>query len=274
VVPYTRGREVYRDPEDIVAECRRLVSQGYKEITLLGQTVNSYNHAKANFAELLKLVDAITGDFWIRFVSSHPNFFSPDVIQAWRTAKHITPYLHLAVQSGNDVVLQRMNRKYTIEKFKDVVAQIRAAVPRVAVSTDVIVGYSGETEEHFNQSVQLFEDVKFDMAYIAQYSVRKGTVGAKLYADDVPIPEKKRRDRELNSVLERVALANNQKYVNQNVRVLVEGHTKGFWMGKSESYKTVKIKPPTEADNLTGQFVDVKISQALPWGLLGEKITV
>lgn len=272
VVPYTRGREVYRDPDDIVAECKRLVQSGYKEITLLGQTVNSYNHEKANFAELLKRVDAISGDYWIRFVSSHPNFFSDEMIDAWKRGAHITPYLHLAVQSGSDLMLTRMNRKYTVQKFKDVVNSIRAAVPRVAVSTDVIVGFSGETSDEFQESRKLFEEMRFDMAYIAQYSVRKGTVGAKIYADDVSREEKKQRDIELNKVLEECARVNNKKYIGQVVRVLVEGHNKGFWTGKSDSYKTVKIQPQANGKNLAGEFVWVRITGALAWGLAGERV--
>lgn len=271
VVPYTRGREVYRDPDEIVAECKRLVDNGYKEITLLGQTVNSYNHEKANFSKLLQLIDAIEGDYWIRFVSSHPNFFSDDVIDTWKKGKHLTPYLHLAVQSGDDEMLLKMNRKYNIKKFKDVVAKIRVAVPRVAVSTDVIVGYSGETEDHFLKTVELFEEMQFDMAYISKYSIRKGTLGEKLYADDVNYEEKKRRDVELNSVLREVAYKKNKKLVGSNVKVLIDGHNKGYWMGKSDTYKTIKIQSNGTDENLTGQFVDVRITEALPWGLLGER---
>lgn len=272
VVPYTRGREVYRDPDDIVAECTRLVQGGYKEITLLGQTVNSYNHQKANFAKLLEGVDAISGDYWIRFVSSHPNFFTDEVIGVWKRGAHIAPSLHLAVQSGNDAMLRRMNRKYTVQKFKDVVNSIRAAVPRVAVSTDVIVGFSGETEEEFRDSMNLFEEMRFDMAYISQYSVRRGTVGAKLYADDVSQEEKKRRDVELNTALEKGALENNKKYVGKVIRVLVEGHKKGFWTGKSDTHKTVRIQPKENNGVLAGEFVRVKIIDAKPWGLAGESI--
>ncbi len=272
VVPYTRGREVYRDPDEIVSECRRLVEGGYKEITLLGQTVNSYNHEQANFAKLLEMVDATPGDYWIRFVSSHPNFFTEEVIRAWQKSKHITPYLHLAVQSGNNFMLERMNRKYTIEKFKDVVRSIRSAIPDVFVSTDVIVGYSGETEDYFQDSIKLFEELQFDMAYISQYSLRKGTVGAKMFADDITKPEKKRRDMELNKVLKKVALENNKKYIGKTTRVLVEGRAKGFWNGKSYSYKTVRIQPKEMDKNMVGQFVEAKVIEALPWGLLAERV--
>jgi len=272
VVPYTRGREVYRDPDEIVSECRRLVEVGYKEITLLGQTVNSYNHKKANFSKLLQMIDAIEGDYWIRFVSSHPNFFSDDVIDTWKKGTHLTPYLHLAVQSGDNEMLQKMNRKYSIEKFKDVVAKIRAVVPGVAVSTDIIVGYSGETEEHFLKTMELFREMRFDMAYISKYSIRKGTLGEKLHADDVSYEEKKRRDAELNLVLKEVAHKNNKKLVGKNMKILVESHSKGYWMGKSDSFKTVKIQPNENDENFAGQFVDVKIVEALPWGLLAERV--
>lgn len=270
VVPYTRGREVYRDPKDILAECVQLIRNGYKEITLLGQTVNSYNHPSANFAKLLRMIDEIPGDYWIRFVSSHPNFFTDEVIDSWKFSQHITPYLHVAVQSGHNFILERMNRRYTIEKFKDTVDKIRSAVPGLAVSTDVIVGYCGETNEHFQKTVELFEEMKFDMAYISQYSVRKGTLGAKIFTDDVSREEKKQRDVKLNKVLELCALENNKKYVGSLVRVLVEGHNKGHWTGKTHNYKTVKINPQGLHDNLAGQFVTAQVIDAMPWGLLAK----
>lgn len=272
VVPYTRGPEVYRDPDDILRECRELIQKGYKEITLLGQTVNSYRHQKCNFAELLEMIDRIDGDFWIRFVSSHPNFFYDQLIDVWKKSRHITPYLHLAVQSGDNTVLERMNRKYTVERFIDVVEKIRKAIPEIAVSTDVIVGFSGETREQFERTKELFRRISFDMAYIAQYSVRPGTVGAKIYKDDVPQAEKERREKELNAILEETALKKNTSYIGRVVKVLVEKHRKGFWLGKSATFKTVKFPPLEKEENLTGTFVPVRITNAMPWGLFGERV--
>ena len=273
VVPYTRGPETYRDPDEIVAECRDLVAKGYKEITLLGQTVNSYNHKKCNFAQLMKRIDSLRGDFWLRFISSHPNFFTKEFIGVWKRSDHIAPYLHLAVQSGDDDVLKKMNRRYTVEKFCDVVKEIREAIPNLAVSTDAIVGYSSETKKQFQKTVKLFSEMRFDMAYISQYSVRKGTAGEKLYTDDVPKAEKKRRDAALTRVLEKTALENNKKYKGKVLRVLFEKHFKGHVVGKSDTYKTVKVRTGKGAPDRVGTFADVKISRATPWGLYGKIAT-
>lgn len=269
VVPYTRGREVYRDPDDIMQECENLIKNGYKEITLLGQTVNSYAHPKADFSKLLEKLDFIQGDWWLRFVSSHPNFFTREIIKVWERSSHIVPYLHLAVQSGDNSILCKMNRRYTVEKYKKIIREIRKAIPHISISTDVIVGYSDETEENFQNTVNLFKEIEFEMAYISKYSPRQGTLGAKIYEDNVPWQIKKERGEKLNDVLGKIALEKNKEYIGKSVRVLIEKQENGCLFGKTAAYKTTKIKSK-KLDPRIGQFIDVKVIDASSWGLLAE----
>jgi len=312
VVPYTRGREVSRPAKDILCEVKNLIekganpirnaiSNGAREIWLLGQNVNSYQSigknssaaasAKADkivkFHDLLKMINEIPGNFWIRFTSSHPKDFSDELINTMAKCQRVTPYLNLPVQSGDDEILKKMNRPYTVNQYKDLVkkirdkfALIREGLERgVAISTDIIVGFPGETKKQFENTVKLFKEIKFDMAYIAEYSPRPGTAAEKL-KDDVPKKEKERRYKILTEVLKETALENNKKFVGKEIEVLIERqgirNKKQVYFGKTRTYKTVKIqldpKPYTLNANLIGNFVKVKIIDALPWGLKGKLI--
>ena len=266
VVPYARGREVCRDPKEIIEECKCLIEKGYKEIILLGQTINSYAHKGVNFSELLRRIDNISGDFWIRFLSSHPNFFTPKLIEVWKNSKHITPYLHLAVQSGNNAILKKMNRKYTVGKYLSIIAKMKKAIPDITISTDIIVGYCGETKKQFENTARLMKKVKFDMVYIAKYSPRKGTIAEKMYKDTISWEEKKKRHETLNAILAKTALENNKKMINKPVRVFVETVGDGFFMAKTYNFKNVKIIVKANRD-LVGKFIVVKIIKASSWGL-------
>jgi len=274
VVPYTRGREISRSVEDILCEVRNLVERGYKEIWLLGQNVNSYNseqkirnnEQKINFPKLLKMVNNIPGNFWVRFTSSHPKDFSEELISTIAGCKKITEYLNLPIQSGDDEILKKMNRPYTIEQYKNLVKKIRGEIPNISLSTDVIVGFPGETEKQFKNTVRLFEEIKYDMAYIAKFSSRAGTAAAKL-KDNIPRQEKERRWNILASVLKKTALEKNQEYTGKIIDVLPEEIMGSFLVGKTRGYKTVRFKGPI---NLIGNFIKVKILEALPWGLKGE----
>jgi tRNA-2-methylthio-N6-dimethylallyladenosine synthase len=300
VVPYTRGREVSRPAEEILCEVKNLIEKGVKEIWLLGQNVNRYcSKSKIknqesriiNFAKLLKMVNEIPGNFWIRFTSPHPKNFSDELIETMAKCQKVTPYLNLPVQSGDDEILKKMNRPYTVLQYKNLVKKIRAAFKKyrkaphqnkfgtgyslekeIAISTDVIVGFPGETEKQFENTVKLFKEIKFDMAYIAQYSPRPGTAAAKLN-DDVSLKEKERRYKILTEVLRETVLEKNKGYIGKEVEVLIDETENGFLLGKTRHYKTVKIqldpKPYTLNANLVGQFVKVKIIDALPWGLKG-----
>jgi tRNA-2-methylthio-N6-dimethylallyladenosine synthase len=286
VVPYTRGKETSRQVEEILCEVKNLIKKGVKEIWLLGQNVNSYQStgknssaaasAKADkivkFHALLKMVNEIPGNFWIRFTSPHPKDFSNELIETMAKCQKITPYLNLPVQSGDNEILKKMNRPYKISQYKNLVKKIKEKIPEIALSTDVIVGFPGETKKQFGNTVKLFQEIKFDMAYIAKYSPRPGTAAAKL-KDDVLPEEKERRYKILTEILKETALENNKKFIEKEVEVLIDSKKGNFYFGKARTYKTVKIqldpKPYTLNANLVGQFVKVKIIAALPWGLKG-----
>jgi len=276
-VPYTRGREKSRDYKEIIKEIKNAVAGGAKEIWLLGQNVNSYKSKNINFAKLLRMVNKIPGNFWIRFTSPHPKDFSDEIIKAMAECEKMTEYLNFPVQSGDDKILKKMNRPYTVKQYKDLVKKIREKIPDIALSTDVIVGFPGETKKQFNNTAKLFKEVCFDMAYISQYSPRPGTPAAKL-KNDISLEEKGRRDRVLTEILKKTAFENNKKYEGREVEVLVEKEKDGFLFGKTRAYKTVKLqwKPAYahtgfgEARKKIGEFVKAKIAETLIWGLNGE----
>ncbi|MFH1233912.1 MAG: tRNA (N6-isopentenyl adenosine(37)-C2)-methylthiotransferase MiaB [Patescibacteria group bacterium] len=284
VVPYARGREVYRSAEDILKEVKSLVKKNYKEIILIAQNVNSYNsrikrELKANyrksnidFADLLKKVNNIQGDFWIRFLTSHPKDMSDRLIKTIASCEKVCQHIHLPVQAGDDEILKKMNRKYTVANYVELTKKIRKGLkykiqntkyklwqPLVAITTDIIVGFPCETKKQFNNTVKLFKQIKFDMAYISRYSPRPGTVAFKL-EDNVSKEEKKNRENKLLRILRQTALVNNKKYINKIVRVLIENKNKtGEWFGKTATGKIVKIKISNDKKELVGEFVEVKI---------------
>lgn len=279
VVPHVRGKEVSRPADEIMKEVRGLVKQGYKEITLLGENVNGY----PNFPALLKNLAKIPGRFWIRFVTSHPGDFTDELIQTIANEPKICNYIHLPLQSGNNTILKKMNRKYTKEKYVKLAVKIRKAMPDASLSTDIIVGFPGENKTQFEDTAKIMRKLKFDMAYIAQYSPRSGTTAAQLQ-DNVSRQEKKQREKMLTGILEKTAIENNQRLVEKIMEVLVEGENNkklenleikklrkanGQLMGKTENFKNVKFAGPKD---LIGEFVKVKITKAGSWGLEGELI--
>ena len=266
-VPYTRGREVSRPSQEIIAEVKNLLSKGYKEIILLGQNVNSYGLDKKNeikFPELLKKIDALGKNFWLKFLTSHPYDMSDELIQAMASAKNLNHYLHLPVQSGSDAVLKKMNRHYSITHYEKLIKKIRQAIPDIAISTDIIVGFPTETEVQFKQTLKLVKEVNYNTAYFAQYSPRAGTAASKMFKDNVAKEVKKKRWQELNKLIGQQSLAFNKKLVGQTALVLVDENKKG----KLANYTTVNIvsKKPLKV----GAFVKVKISKALNWGVEAE----
>ncbi len=264
VVPSTRGEEISRPVEDIVSEAQNLAEKGYKEIWLLGQNVNSYN--KIPFADLLRKINNIPGNFWIRFTSSNPKDFSENTIKAIKDSKKITEYLNLPAQSGDNEILKKMNRPYTVEEYKKIIKKTRKEIPNITLSTDIIVGFPGETKEQFKNTAKLFKEIEYDMAYIAKYSPRPQTKAAQM-KDNVPQKEKNRREKVLTDILKKTALKNNKEYIGKEIDVLLSAKTKDGWTGKSRKYKTVKV---FSNKNLLGEFVKVKITEAFPWGLKGE----
>jgi tRNA-2-methylthio-N6-dimethylallyladenosine synthase len=273
VVPYARGREVYRGAQEIIKEVHSLIKTGYKEIILIAQNVNSYHDKNYDFPKLLKAVVKIPGKFWVRFSSSHPKDMSQELIKAIGSSDKICAHLHLAVQSGDDKVLAAMNRRYTAKHYENLIKQVRRVKPGIAITTDVIVGFPGETKSQFANTAKLFRNVKFDLAYIAQYSPRPGTVSSKMN-DNVTKEEKKRREEVINDILKKTALTNNQKYLGQEITVLVEGINKrGKYYGKTSTYQTVLIRSTQKASRrLIGEFVTVKINDILPFALEGDLV--
>lgn len=271
VVPYARGREISRPAKEIICEVKNLIRKGYKEIWLLGQNVNSYKDGKINFPKLLKMVNDISGEFWIRFTSSHPKDFSDELIKAMKNCNKLPKYLNLPIQAGDDKILKNMNRPYTIKHYKNLVKKIRKAMPEISISTDVIVGFPTETKKQFENSAKLFKKIKYDMAYINKYSTRAGTAAAKL-KDNIPLAEKKKREKILTEVLKQTALEHNKKLIGKKTIVLINSQKENVYFGKNEGNKTVKINIQHLTPNtqyLIGQFVKIKIESANSWGLNG-----
>jgi len=256
VVPYTRGREKSRPFKEIIIEAERAIASGCKEIWLLGQNVNSY---KFDLSELLKRIDSITGDFWISFLSSHPKDLDEKTLNIMHSSQKVMKYLNLPVQAGDDLILKKMNRPYTISEYKKSIEMVMEKIPEVTLSTDVIVGFPGETESAFNNTAKLFEEIKFDMAYISKYSPRPGTPSFKM-KDDVPYSEKSRRLRILTDILKKTALEKNKKMEGREELILVQSKD----TGRTRGYKPVRFNG---TNDLIGSFVKVKIEKALPWGL-------
>ncbi|MEA1963422.1 MAG: tRNA (N6-isopentenyl adenosine(37)-C2)-methylthiotransferase MiaB [Patescibacteria group bacterium] len=286
VVPYARGHEVYRDAEEILNEVKDLAGRGYKEIILIAQNVNSYKsriknqesgiknqevleYNYVNFSRLLRLANNISGDFWIRFATSHPKDMSDDLILAISECKKVCRHIHLPAQSGDNDILKAMNRKYKIEHYLELIKKIKNNIKSelpIAITTDIIIGFPGETEKQFKKTVELFKEVKYDMAYIARYSPRPGTDAEKM-EDDVEVEEKKDREKKLMKILRKTALKNNQKYLGKIVKVLAEGQNKkGILFGKTETNKTVKFLGDKK---YIGKFVKVKIEKVENFGLRG-----
>lgn len=272
VVPRARGREIYRSYQEILNEIKNLIDQNYKEITLIAQNVNSYQDGQINFPGLLKMANAIEGDFWLRFSTNHPKDFSDELIEIIGSNKKICPHIHLPIQSGDNEILAKMNRKYTQEDYQNLVNKLRAKInPEsdlpLAISTDAIVGFPGETEEQFQNTVKLFQAVKFDMAYLSQYSPRPQTPAYYL-KDDISSETKKERENILNQILKETARKNNQWYLDKTILILIDKKTKdGYWIGKTKTFKTVKIQ--SENNNLLGQVVKVKINHIADFGMEG-----
>jgi len=269
IVPYVRGRERSRKPEEIFSEVKQAVAEGFKEITLLGQNVNSYSGGMT-FAELLTAVDKISGVERLRFMTSHPKDLSDELIAAIANGKNICEHIHLPVQYGSDKILKRMNRVYTVEKYLRLVEKIRAAIPDVSLTTDLIVGFPGETDEDFSETLDFLRAVKFDAAFTFIYSKRSGTPAA-TFENQIDDETKHRRLDELMKVQNEISLEKNFALVDSIVEVLVEGASKTdekIFTGRTRSNKIVLFEHGNER---AGDLIDVKITQAQTWLLKGRK---
>ena len=267
VVPYTRGRETSRPAKQIISEIKKLIKRGYKEIWLMGQNVNSYKDKNIDFPDLLEKIDAVPGKFWIRFTSSHPKNFSNKLITVMAKGDKITPYLNLPVQAGSNNVLEKMNRPYSISQYKKMIEKVRSKIPNITISTDIIVGFPSETKRDFDESLKLFQNIKYDMAYISEYSPRAGTSASEM-DDNVPKTEKANRKFLLNEILKKTAQEKNNVYLGREVEALIsERKDKKSFVGKTREYKTIWL---TSGKNIVGKFIKAKIENASPWGLRGK----
>ena len=259
VVPYTRGAERSRDSHSIVREACDCAVKGYKEVTLLGQNVDSYHYQDCNFASLLKLVAESCPQMRVRFSTSNPQDISDEVLQVMASHGNICHHIHLPVQSGSDRMLEKMRRRYTREGYLERVAAIRRYMPDCAISTDVIAGFCSETEDDHRQTLSLFEEVGFDAAYMFYYSERPGTLAARKYPDDVPQEVKNRRLEEIIALQNRLSLQSNERDIGKTFRVLVEGPSKrnpAQLCGRAGNNKMC-VWPDTE--HKAGDFVDVEV---------------
>ena len=283
IVPYVRGRERSRKPRAIIEEVKELAKQGYQEITLLGQNVNSYLRVEKekqipfeeyegvnSFATLLRAINKIEGIQRIRFVSPHPKDFTDDVIQAIADCKKVCKLIHLPLQSGNTKVLKEMNRKYTKEQYLNLVEKMKNKIPNLTLSTDIIVGFPGETEEEFKDTLDVVEKVKFEQVYMFIYSRRVGTPGDKM-ENQIPEEIKHQRFNRLKALVESQIEENNQKYIGTIQKVLVEGESKNnskMLTGRTDSNKVVIFEGAKE---WIGTMQDLNIVSEHMWYLKGEK---
>ena len=272
IVPYVRGRETSREPQMVISEARELIEKGYKEITLLGQNVNSYGknlEPKISFSQLLREIDAIEGEYRLRFMTSHPKDCTFELIDTIAESRHICHHIHLPVQSGNDRVLKVMNRHYDITRYRELIAYAKKRIPDVTFSSDIIVGFPGETREEFLDTLELIKEVRYNALFTFIYSRRGGTPAAKM-PDVATDEEKSKWFRELLTAQQNICEEMNNEMVGKTIRVLVDSVGKsgeGFLAGRTEGNVIVEMQGDS---SLIGSFVDVKVTKAMNWAVIGE----
>lgn len=267
IIPSKRGGERSRPVGDIVGEVRSLARQGVKEITLLGQIVDRYGKDipdGPNLAALLRVLHEVEGIERIRFLTSHPNYFDDDLIRAIAELPRVMPHIELPIQAGDDEVLTNMKRGYTQQQYRDLVAKIRQHIPDCSIATDIIVGFPGETEEQFMETYRVLSDLKLDVAHLARYSLREGTVATRRMDDNVPEEDKLRRLHMLDDLQEQIVGEINKKYLGEKVDVLFEDKVKGRWRGRTPTNKIVFVESD---DDLRGKVIPVTVTWTGPWSM-------
>ena len=270
IVPYRRGREVSRPMDDIVYEVKELARQGIKEITLLGQNVDSYGHdlpEHTDLADLLNELNSIDDLARIRFLTNHPKDISLKLIDAVASLNKVCGHLELPVQAGDDDILKAMIRGYTVEQYKELVRTIRRKMPKISLSTDLIVGFPGETEEQFEHSLSLVNEMRFDVVHVAAYSPRPGTLAWREYQDNIPGEVKKERLHKIEELQAAIAGEINSQLQGKELEVLVEGNKAGKWFGHTRSNKLVFFE---DAGAWLGQLARIGIDKTSPWSLVGK----
>jgi tRNA-2-methylthio-N6-dimethylallyladenosine synthase len=269
IVPYRRGREISRPFDEIINEVNEMASRGVKEVTLLGQTVNAYGHdlpGDTELSDLLTSVSAIDGIERIRFLTSHPKYFTDQLIDTMAECEKICEHVNLPVQAGDNEVLRRMRRTYTVEHYRDRIQRIRDTIPDVTLSTDIIVGFPGETEEQFDGTMRLLEDIRFEKVHQAMYSPRPGTLSAR-WEDEIPWKEKRRRHQAIETLQTQISAELNERYQGQVLEVLVDGKQRGRWRGRSRGNTLVFFDAPGQ---WIGKTLNVRVTEPMTWYLLGD----
>jgi tRNA-2-methylthio-N6-dimethylallyladenosine synthase len=267
IIPYKRGVERSRPVGDIVGVVRSLAKQGVKEITLLGQIVDRYGKDipdGPSLAALLRVIQDVEGIERIRFLTSHPNYFDDDLIQAIAELPRVMPHIELPIQAGDDLVLKNMKRGYTQQQYRDLVAKIREQIPDCSIATDIIVGFPGETEEQFMETYRVLSDLKLDVAHLARYSVREGTVATRRMDDNVTEEGKRRRFRMLEELQEEIVGEINKKYLGETIEVLFEEKVKSRWKGRTPTNKLVFVE---SEEDLRGKLLPVTVTWTGPWSM-------
>ena len=270
IVPYRRGREKSRPMAEIAGEVEELVYRGVKEVTLLGQNVDSYGHDlpdKPDLADLLSELNTIDGLARIRFLTNHPKDMSPRLIEAIAHLDKVCEQINLPVQSGNNDILKAMRRGYTVDQYRQLIADIRGKITGIALSTDVIVGFPSETEPQFQETLNLLSELRFDTVHVAAYSPRSGTIAASKLEDNVPPVEKKERLYKIEQLQEGIAAEINARLLGKTVEVLVEERKKGKWQGRTQSGKLVFF---SDNNNCLGRLIKIRIEKTSPWSLQGK----
>ncbi|HNQ45263.1 MAG TPA: tRNA (N6-isopentenyl adenosine(37)-C2)-methylthiotransferase MiaB [bacterium] len=269
VVPYARGREIYRPAEDIIIEIQQLLNKGYQEITIIAQNVNSYKDQVSglDFTGLLEKLDNL-GDYWLRFATSHPKDMSDRLINFLGHSHNLIHHLHLPVQSGSNKILTTMNRGYTIEHYRELIDKVRRQWPDVVLTTDIIVGFPGESNRDFEDTIKVVKDLKFDQVYSARYSPRPGTVAATMI-DDVPANIKKEREQKLDKIVKAGSLQNRKKQVGQKVTVLLEEKRGNCYFGHTDHGLQILITSPKNENYNLGSRYPVQITNARSFSLAG-----
>ena len=273
IIPYRRGRQVSRPLDEIVGEVELLVARGVKEVTVLGQTVDAYGHDlpdQPDLADLLERLNDVEGLLRIRFLTSHPNYMSKRIIRAVADLPKVCEHINLPVQAGDDQVLTNMRRRYTEAEYRGLVQNIRDTIPEVSLSTDIIVGFPGETEQQYRKSLDLVSDLQFDKVHCAAYSPRPGTIAFRTSGDDVPREEKVSRMKRMDDLQAGMLTEVNAALLGQKVEILVEGRRRGKWQGRTRSNKLVFFED--EGDRL-GELVNVEIQRTSPWSLQGTPVS-
>lgn len=270
IVPYRRGNEVSRPLDEIICEIKELVGRGTKEVTLLGQNVDSYGHdlsGRPDLASLLTELGGIDELARIRFLTNHPKDISLRLIETVASVSKVCEHLELPVQAGNDDILRAMRRGYTVEQYRELIHTIRGKIPQVSLSTDVIVGFPGETEEQFGHTFSLIEGLRFDVVHVAAYSPRPGTTAWREYQDDISSQVKKERVNRIEALQAGIASTMNSQLHGRLVEILVEGKKRGKWFGRTRSDKLVFFE---DAGDRLGQLATVQVERTSPWSLGGE----